>query len=207
MPNLSNVYTLILCFACLGCSTTDEAEASAVEAVDACAPFTACGGDLEGDWEITDGCFSFMTVSGGPVIPSCPSATMTYVPDAAGGSYAFQSNGRYNAHFELIGRLVMAVPRSCLDSGASCAALEDADAGRSCVLTSDQTCRCTELFEQSTDRTMTGSYNVNASRVDFSNDISMTYCAQGDQLTLETVSQVEMGDTVDGHLKFVLERR
>jgi hypothetical protein len=35
----------------------------------------------------------------------------------------------------------------------------------------------------------------------------MTYCAQGDQLTLETVSAVEMGDKIDGPLRFVLERR
>lgn len=132
---------------------------------------------------------------------------MEYVTDAAGGSYTFQSNGRYGAQFELVGRLLLTVPLSCLGSGASCTELEDVDAGRSCALTSDRACRCTELFEQSTEALQTGSYTLRASRVDFSNDISMNYCAQGDRLTLETVSQVEMGDTVDGRLRFLFERR
>lgn len=209
MRNLSQLAMLVLCFVAMGCRDADEPEASVAEVAEAgaCKPLNACGGDLEGIWEITDGCYSFMTVSGGPVIPSCPAATIEYVPDAAGGTYTFQNNGRYRAQFEVVGRMVMTVPTSCLGSRASCADLEDVAAGRSCVLTASRTCHCTEHFEQSTDQEGTGDYVVQGSRVDFSNDVSMTYCAQTDRLTLETVSMVEMGDTVDGQLRFVLERR
>jgi hypothetical protein len=129
------------------------------------------------------------------------------VPDAAGGAYVFQNNGSYTAHFELVGRLILTVPTSCLPRGASCSAFEDAEDGRSCALTADQTCRCTELFEQSTDQPLIGSYMTRGTRVDFSDDVSMNYCAHGDRLTLETVSVVEMGDNVDGQIRFVLERR
>jgi len=204
---MRNVSIFFLCIAAVSCSAADATESLPTEALAACGSFTACGGDLEGNWEITDGCFSIMTVSGGPAIPACPLATMEYLPDAAGGAYTFESDGRYSAQFELVGRLVLTVPTSCLASGASCATLEGADATRTCVLTANRTCRCTELFEQSIDQPQTGSYELQASRIDFSNDISMTYCAQGDQLTLETVSEVEMGDRIDGRLRFVLERR
>jgi hypothetical protein len=210
MRNPSPIALLILCLAIPSCRAADETEveaSAAAEEIDVCEPFTACGGDVEGSWEITDGCFSFMTVSGGSVIPSCPAATMDYVPDAAGGAYAFQADGSYSGEFELVGRLVMKVPMSCLGPRSSCAELEDVDTGRSCVLTAERTCLCTSLLEQSTEQASSGSYTVDGSRLDFSNDISMTYCAQADRLTLETVSQVEMGDTIDGHLKFVLDRR
>jgi len=208
MRNVITSITLGLCLVALGCKdTADEGDAtSAVETAGSCTPLSPCGGDVTGAWEITTGCFNFMTVSGGPLIPSCPAATMEYVPDSSVGSYVFESGGRYNMQFELVGRLVTVLPTSCLRTGATCATFENVAEGRSCVR-SGQSCRCEEPLEIGDPRTQSGSFSARGSLIEFSNDVAMNYCVKGKQLTLESVSEVEMGDTIDGRMQLVLRKK
>lgn len=107
------------------------------------AAFTACGGDVQGTWNLVNECFEFDD----PPSAECPEATVE-AHTTASGSIVFRSDGTYSSSLLFGGELALEAPASCLDPGETCADLSDPADGTTCQGTDP--CQCTTQLDDVT---------------------------------------------------------
>src|SRR5262245_53961552 len=77
-----------------------------------CGKIAACGGDIVGDWKITDTCFS---LNASALTDSfCPTATLDAGGLKATGNVSYEEDLTYSGMLTLSGSLAIVLPPSCL---------------------------------------------------------------------------------------------
>lgn len=144
--------------------------------------FSACGGDIVGNWTITSACVDDHkdAGAGNPFGPACPQASLNVSLDAT-GTVVFRSDGTYDTAFTGTPMIMLNVPASCLMGGLpvpDCATLGRAlgKDGGAVTCTGDRTTGCT----------------CSGTAGKLSGDHSMgTYKVDG--TTLTTIKQIDSG--------------
>ncbi|MBN8610481.1 MAG: hypothetical protein J0L92_07855 [Deltaproteobacteria bacterium] len=108
----------------------------------ACPPLDACGGDVEGTWDVTGGCFELPIEDD---LSRCPGAAVTRREGRARGRVTFDGAfARRVAQSEVVVELF--VPSLCADFVGGCDAIEDlvrmATVDSECVTEASGNCRC-----------------------------------------------------------------
>lgn len=142
-----------------------------------CMAYTACGGDVTGDWTIEGGCFSY---EGHDVLPMCDSETIVANVRVSGSAH-FVGDGSYVLVLNAEGTVDATFPKSCLpgwltcdlimssyggtwiDTGDACQGSLDVDAmsgGTGTWETTDSTLTLTDIHENvdTYDYCVTGDY-------------------------------------------------
>lgn len=108
----------------------------------ACPALDACGGDVEGTWDVTGGCFELPIEA---ELSRCPGAAVTRRDGRARGRVTFEGGfARRVAQSEVV--VEMFVPALCADFVGGCDAIEGlvrmATADSECVTEASGACRC-----------------------------------------------------------------
>src|SRR3954453_2093346 len=77
-----------------------------------CDSVAACGGDIVGDWTITDSCFSLTGPA--PTDGFCPPATLDSGGLKVSGTASYRADLTYSATLTFSGSLAVVLPPSCL---------------------------------------------------------------------------------------------
>lgn len=153
-----------------------------------CGTFEVCGGDVVGTWGIEESC------AVGSPDENCPQSTRMYTSYNRTGTYQFGESGelvmtertRYSLHQNM--------PLSCL-AGASCVTfeslLESDVGGPGQTVEADATCResgssCSCNVTASTTEMLTGTYELDGSKLVLSNGVEYDYCVDGTGLSLKS---------------------
>ncbi|MET0384392.1 MAG: hypothetical protein ABW321_00465 [Polyangiales bacterium] len=138
----------------------------------------ACGGDIEGSWEVTEACYKVLKQ---PEL-ECKEARADMQVDDASGAIVFDTD-TFSIDAALNLRLVLNYPASCkAEASDSCAGFEGVVLGSpvDCVAAADG-CVCeAEFVAQVTDN---GIYDISGNQVELPGGDS-DYCVQGDTLTI-----------------------
>lgn len=153
-------------------------------------PSTACGGDISGDWQLTDLCTKVPIGPLAGITNACPGATLT-TDVSPTGTATF--NGApamdYMVAFDIMATVSLELPASCLGSDAgvpsTCDALEGGDI--TCTGDMDTGCSCSGTFTMGF--TDSGTYTTTAGgdlTLDSMTDgpSSSQYCVDGDSLRI-----------------------
>jgi hypothetical protein len=163
--------------------------------------FSACGGDVVGNWTITSACVDDHKDAGtsNPFGPACPQAALDVALDAT-GTATFRSDGTYATSIMGTPMISLTVPSSCLTNGslpvADCASLAkalDKDGGAT-TCTGDKAtgCTCTgKVGNFGGDHSM-GTYTVSGNTLTTTKDIDSgtktgdpaPYCVSGNVLKI-----------------------
>lgn len=149
-----------------------------------CGSFEACGGDIVGTWGIEESCAGLQATE------ECPQSAALYSRYNRTGVYEFSESGELTLTQRTRSSFHWNVSLSCFP-GYGCASLESllsydgvgTDADATC---SDQGDSCSCDVTSSVEEMFTGTYEVDGSRVVFSNDVEYDYCVDGTELSLKS---------------------
>ena len=94
-----------------GCGNGDGSSSAGAGVANCSTPFTACGGDLVGQWELQDYC---VTDPVSDFLEECPEATMTLKSYEASGTVDLRSDGTVVSDIATRVGYVADVPLACL---------------------------------------------------------------------------------------------
>jgi hypothetical protein len=174
----------------VGCSSSSGGGGS-------CASVAGCGGNLVGTWKITSSCStgSMMTMNGS----TCPGETLTPESSNEAGTITFNSDGTYSSSINESGTETVFFPASCvsmLGNGLTCAQVASqlnsaggmAGAGLmetfSCTGSGSCTCNVNVTISGSATGTYTTSGASVTSMPSGSTGGTVSYCVQGNTLTM-----------------------
>ena len=161
-------------------------------------PFSPCGGDLVGQWQITG---AAVNESVAHPLGQCPGATATWTRFEATGTASFQADGTVVSTGSSEEAMRWEVPAACL--GTTCAEfassvtasmqedLDPGDVGSFTCTDAGDGCSCTlsVSYASSTD---TDTYVVNGSQLSITEPdgdvVDLQYCVSGDSLVMRDAS-------------------
>lgn len=125
-----------------GLGTPSWVELDVITDGTACPPLVACGGDVEGTWDVTGGCFELPIEEG---LSRCPGAAVTRREGRARGRVTFDGAFAHRvAQSEVVVELF--VPSLCAGVVGGCDAIENlvrmATADSECITQASGDCRC-----------------------------------------------------------------
>jgi len=155
-----------------------------------CPEFAACGGELEGTWDVREACVTREQAVTAPIVESCPDSAAANLALEASGSYVF-SSGLLEADFTLAGTVTVAFTADCArtlctDLSSLCADYEASQAGdpqyasATCSVVDDE-CRCT-LVGMPSRREVVTSYEVEGFRIVSAGGGETEFCVSGSEL-------------------------
>ena len=169
--------------------------------------FTACGGDVMGEWSMGDLCFdeAFMA-DAGELGEQCPGASVNYEVEWT-GSVSFDGTRMTRRFDSAEATSEMTIPHECLPAGATCDLMsQGSDDQGSCVDTGSA-CQCTYSDQDLEMDVEQDAYQIdNTTMVVTSEDGEVTrvpYCVRGAELVLK----VEPEEAGEPGFYLVLERR
>lgn len=80
-------------------------------------PFTACGGNVQEDWTLSESCAAPISMPD----PGCPTSTGSVTPSYS-GSIKFKSDGTYHRSISVSGPLTLHLPQACVNEACSAVA-------------------------------------------------------------------------------------
>jgi len=80
-------------------------------------PYTPCGGDVQGDWTLTESCAAPISMPD----PGCPTSTGSVTPSYS-GTIKFKSDGTYKRSLSVRGPLTLHLPQACVTEQCSAVA-------------------------------------------------------------------------------------
>jgi hypothetical protein len=181
-------------------SNSGGAGAGAAGSGAACSSVAACGGDITGDWKITQVC------PDKPAVPDaikqlCAEATFAYGDVNVTGTVSYKTDKSFMQTSTATGTGIVTLGKSCLSSGGqslTCAQLEPAFSSVSptkCASTSDGGCACTSTL--SATQSDTGTFTTSGTSLTVTSSKGGTrttpYCVNGGALHL----QVSVTDAPD----------
>jgi hypothetical protein len=188
-----SAFVLVACALASGCSSQQNSSAGSTSTSASCAtPFSACGGNVVGTWNLANACVSKFVNPGNM---ACPASTAQLMENVS-GSITFNDDGTFVTDANTTIVETLSIPATCLvDAGATetCQQLQNAfnqptEAGPPPAVTSCTSamggCSC-----QLTDTLMGGgqkaSYSTLKSRIALGGAPPAQYCVQGNTLRLE----------------------
>jgi hypothetical protein len=148
--------------------------------------FSACGGDLAGNWTIVDACGLSQPYD------QCPAATIE-ADVTVTGTTSFEAGGTYSITSTTVGTASIELPASCLPPlVTSCDQIEALFEDGQCTGTPQTSCACTFTINQT--ETEPGAYTVSGTVVTLDPDGEgedqgprpTDYCVDGTYLTTRT---------------------
>lgn len=123
-----------LCIACLAlfasaCATSQSAKRAGLtphqvlrgtvdkSTASSSCPYTPCGGDVNGDWNMTESCAAPISMPD----PGCSTSTGSVTPSYS-GTIKFKSDGTYKRSLEVRGPLTLHLPKACVTEQCSAVA-------------------------------------------------------------------------------------
>jgi hypothetical protein len=164
-----------------------------------CASYSACGGNIVGNWTIDAECDSPAASTTVPApIPTCLSATATTTRVFVSGTASFTADGKYTTTTTFSGNETITLPASCLmglGNPTSCDALGaqlqsnagDAGTTPTCTGTISVSCACTLTTTTQTTTTQ-GTYTTSGDQLNQNpagssgTPTTETYCVRGSSL-------------------------
>lgn len=155
-----------------------------------CPAPTACGGALDGTWDLGSICitqssaFDLNAIHGvcsTAQITSVPPSKMTGSLSVANGNFALELHGQATANVDF--------PNSC--AGCQCTALQSQLAAAHLVATCNPTCNngvCSCTIEANVDESESGTYTTNGSTLTTSGGSSFDFCASKSGVSLADTS-------------------
>ncbi len=178
---------------------TDEPPA---QSSDCLQPFTACGGDLTGVWDLASYCVDGMSSAGTVVYPDygCPGATLTTTVLLTGG-FDFAQDGTYSLRTGSVGSFEYDIPGACL-GGYSCAQIVAEVGADTCTPDGAGGCGCVgDIPDATSDESQTGTWVTVGSALILTDDVygaadDVDYCVDGAVLRLNDPAEgVDLGLT------------
>ncbi|HVE82767.1 MAG TPA: hypothetical protein VND93_07955 [Myxococcales bacterium] len=80
-------------------------------------PYTPCGGDIQGDWTVTESCAAPISMGD----PACSTSTGTATPSYT-GTVKFNSDGSYQRTLSVSGATTFNIPKACVTEACSAVA-------------------------------------------------------------------------------------
>ena len=134
--------------------------------------FSPCGGNIEGTWAFTAACFNGVPFDQGPA-GEC-SGAKTEISIDISGTVTF-AGGQLTGTQTMSVDTMVSLPKSCLPEGADCASFQATDAGDTCDIV-DSSGEQSDTIEET--------YEVDGTRVFFTDGSEAEYCVQGSTLTV-----------------------
>ncbi len=173
-----------------------------VQSSDCLQPFTACGGDLAGIWDLSSYCEEGISVAGTQVYGDygCAGATLTTTVLLTGG-FDFAQDGTYSFRTGSAGSFTYDIPAACM-GGYSCADIESEVGADTCTPDGAGGCGCAgDIPEYEADEIQTGTWQTAGSALILTDDVygyatDVDYCVDGDVLRLNDAAEgVDIGLT------------
>lgn len=168
------VFGFVAAVAAAGCSGGGSSSG-----VSCSAPFTACGGDVSGQWTLAGMCFL-----GETTFEDCPNAVFDQTVSAT-GTIEFHPDNTYSANVVTMVQYDFTIPGECLPPGlSSCEQLEDDEGSDTCTGTPAEACTCTGSDTNDSDNG--GSWSTSGSSITLDGNEAADYCVTGNNLTIVT---------------------
>lgn len=187
------------------CGDSDEGDSDGPM----CGGVQSCGGDLEGSWKLSEGCFIVLEQ---PKLDFCPTATAELHATKAEGSITFQKDS-YVRHTEIETELLLKLPAKCQEQDGkekkACTSFGATLSNGASLVCSDADnkadgCECTASL--TTTGNDSGQYNIRGNKVELVGE-TLDYCIKGDKLTLRPSESVKMsGVAVTSQLQTTFEK-
>ncbi len=146
--------------------------------------FVACGGDLQGTWDLTSSAFS-----GNPdfsIVTGCPGATGTFSSYMQTGTLDFAASMDFTFDTTLRVDLNFTIPGECAieDGVNACSELDITEGGISMTCTGDiaDTCNCTQNLEEI--GTEVGTWTASGNSLTLDEGDAFGYCVENNQLQI-----------------------
>lgn len=166
--------------------------------------FSPCGGDVMGDWVMSDLCFADMVIDGGSMAEACPEMQMDVQMDWD-GTVTFDGTNMIRRIEVARSTMQMNIPRSCLPPGATCDMLSESmdDGGCQSV---GESCDCSQSGVDEVAEVEEDTYTVDGPTLVIESPdgdiVRAPYCVDGNQMTLKA----EPEDPDEPSFYFVLTR-
>jgi hypothetical protein len=175
----------------------------------------ACGGDIVGSWTATEVCVDksvLMQAFVSGLMGRCSGANLGSVTYTPSGSLVFNADMTYATTLGITGSLVVNVPGSCFQNGATCAGLAAAFDGdptiQSATCSGSSACACT-LVTAPTQMSESGTYTLSGSTLlttptGATAADSQDYCVKG---TTATFPDTAMSRMTSGLVALVAQKQ
>ena len=184
----------------LACSSGSDKNPGGFGGAHKCGEVAPCGGDVVGNWTVSDACIDPSQVDTSEldsIKQSCAGFTYGTTVDVS-GTAAFTTT-TYDVNIETTAVITMHFPKSCL-GGVTCSAFEQllgayitgSDAAFSCTGSSDCNCTLTQAAPQMESGTYTTSVSTLTMTPDDGSGASSTpYCVQGSTFHLISLDDTD----------------
>jgi hypothetical protein len=170
-----------------------------------CGDFAACGGKLEGSWNLTEACY---IVTEQPKLGSCEGVTAELHARKVEGSVTFEGD-TFERSYDISTEFILKYPQSCIDEGKKCTDMGGTLDGGATIVCADADgenngCECSASLSSAL--TQSGEVGIRGNRVQLVGD-ELGYCVKGDTLTLRQTQSINMsGSNATSLLQFTFER-
>ena len=146
--------------------------------------FTACGGDLEGTWNIVKGCANIGDAFG-QASSACKGASFSFGVDITGDVVI--GGGKISGTLNLSSELTQIMPKDCV--GGSCPTADPSDPDDFVFVDKGATCEGSQMNSETKELDETYMVQDNMFVTGDSTDDMSEYCVTGSKLVVNTVSK------------------